>query len=123
MLLLEMTERIDEALLQGRFVCSESFDVAGAFDSVPHSQLMKAIGRRRVEGRPRRVVRNWFKERTIQFKMETTSGVITSSILQISRGIPQGGVPFSLLRLIFFDQVGRALSDLRRENGDDPREF
>ena len=37
-LLLEMTERIDVALISGKYVGITSFDIVGAFDHVPHGQ-------------------------------------------------------------------------------------
>ena len=84
-------------------MCIMSFDFAGAFDCVPHSQLMKALDAFQIDVHIRRVVHNWPKDTTFQVKMKTAEGVIFSSIPGISRGLPKGAALTPSLWWIYFD--------------------
>ena len=51
---MDLTHRV---LLEGCYVYVVSFDVAGAFDKVPHRMLTKALSKMGVDGRTRRLRR------------------------------------------------------------------
>ena len=86
----------------GRYCYVISFDVAGAFDNVPHAQLMGGLERMGVDGHTRRVIHTWLRDRTFQLRMRTPAGDFYSSIHKITKGLPQGGVlsplPWIVLR-------------------------
>ena len=49
-LLTTMFDYIHKSLKEGKVVCGLSVDIAGAFDSVPRSQLMRALETMKVRG-------------------------------------------------------------------------
>ena len=102
------TERIDyihNNLQSERLVYILSFDVAGAFDSVPRSQLMRALHAMTINWHTRRVIHNWLRGCTFQAKLRTEEAVYMSAVHGISRGLLLGGTLSPLPLLIYFNQV------------------
>ena len=116
-LLIEVMDRVHRALLGGQHVYLASFDIRGAFDTVPHSELMAALKRFGVDVRLRKVIHEWLRGRTFQVRMRSDAGVFYSSVHTISRGLPQGGVLSPFLWLIFFNPVIDRMRELRMERG------
>ena len=66
MQLVEIGDFVQRALVCGRRCYLVSSDVAGAFDNVPHAQLMSGLRRMGVHVHIRRLVHNWLRDRTFQ---------------------------------------------------------
>ena len=112
--LMDFTQR---ALCRGRLCYLVSYDVAGAFDNVSHTHLMRGLVEFGVDGENRRVIRNWLRLRTFQVRLRLPTGLWYSSIPPISKGLPQGRVLPPLLWLIFFNAVPRKV-ELARQVAD-----
>ena len=123
LLLTEAVDQVQEGLTKGNMVYITSFDIAGAFDCVPHRQLMRSLSNLNVNGHLRRVIHNWLRERTFQARMKTETGVHLPPIHTISRGFPQGGVISPLLWIIFFNPVLSKLRRMREEMGEDHNNY
>ena len=111
MVLTEIMDVVNHSLNRGRFVYLVSFDVASAFDRVPHHILMEAI--RDFGARPyiRRVVHKWWGGRTFQVQMRAYGETFLSGIRGVTCGLLQGGVLPPLLWLLYFDGVARAVAE------------
>ena len=64
LLLTVIGDFIHRSLNMSRYVYAVSFDVAAAFDKVPHRQLMAALENHGIDGHTRRIVHNWLRGRT-----------------------------------------------------------
>ena len=58
LLVTDMTDHINSSLKKGKHECIMSFDIAGAFDTAPHTGLMDALKKLQTDVRAGRVVRN-----------------------------------------------------------------
>ena len=96
-----------------------SFGNAGAFDCVPHGQLIQAQEEAKIDAHIRRVAHFWLGDRTFQVEMETAEGVTRFSEERVSRGLPRGGGLSPPLWLLFFDKAVRELQRKREEIGEE----
>ena len=97
MLLRELTDFAHQSVSQGHYVYLVPLDVEGAFDSVPHRKLMRALERVGVDPHMCRVLQNWLRGRAFQVCLRVHGGLRPSAIRRISRDLPQGGAPSPLL--------------------------
>ena len=61
--LTSILDHVHRALLSGSDAYAISFDIAGAFDNVPHYQLMLSMKKFGVDSYTQRIVRNWLRGR------------------------------------------------------------
>ena len=66
-----MMDYTHRALLEGRFVYLVSYDIASAFDRVPHAQLMRALEGCGIEPYTKRLIHNWLRGRSFEVKYNT----------------------------------------------------
>ena len=107
----------NRARKRGRFRNVGLLDIAGAFDSASHGQLLMGLERAGADVHTRRVVRIRLSEGSLQVKMISPAGVCLNGVYPISRGLPQGGVLSPVSWLMFFNRV---LEGLKRLGGREP---
>ena len=100
-----------------------SFDVASAFDRVPHHRLMGALREYGVCPYIRRVIHGWLGGRTFQVQMRAHGETYLSGIRGITCGLPQGGVLSPLLWLLYFDGVVREIARCSDQQGTGAGEY
>ena len=90
------------AVIHYFFLC----DVRGAFDNVSHWHLTRALVEFDIPIHIRRLIHNWLRARSMRVKMRTPKGVYYSKNFMATKGLPQGGVLFPILRLVFVNGAG-----------------
>ena len=88
----DFSDFVREMPLANRSVYIASIDVDGAFDTVPHVQLMRTIDEMGVDTYTRRYLATWLAHRRFSVRLATPQGRYYSSWRRLSRGSPQGGV-------------------------------
>ena len=94
-----------------------SYDIAAAFDSVSHHQLVKALPEFGIDQHTRRLIHNCLRNRTFQVKYRAASGDFKGDPASISAGLPQGGVLSPLLWITFFNEIHTSLQGMRAALG------
>ena len=117
MVLTEKQDFTHRTLHRARFVYIVSFDVAEAFDNIPHSALTKALEDFGIDWYIHRVVRNWPRERTLQVRLRVQERRHYSNVHKVSKGLPQGGVLSPLPWLTFFNAAAPGMERRRRQSG------
>ena len=105
------------SLLRKKYIYVISCDIAAAFDSVSHCQLMEAMRRFDIDPHTRRLTHNWLRGRKFQVKYRTATGEILGAPAEISAGLPQGGVLSPLLWNMFFNDIHAMLTEKREQAG------
>ena len=119
MCLTELMDFVHREICRGKWCYLASFDIAGAFDNVPHNRLVDSLREMGVDVHSRRVIHNWLRTRTFQVRLTVAEGNIYSHQYPISKGLPQGGVLSPLLWLTFFNSI---LNRVRQERAEYPLE-
>ena len=100
-----LTGFASEHLAANRFVYVASLDVEGAFDTVPHHELIDALMWAGVGRYIVRFLEAWLKGRRFRVRLDGPEGRCVSAPKGITRGLPQGGVISPLLWLLHFNRV------------------
>ena len=103
--LIEVIDRIYRASLRRKRRHLASFDLSGSFDNVQHIRFTATLTRCGADGGTGLAIHGWLRGGTCQVRVRSAAGVVYSSIYRISRGLPHGGAPSSLLWLIFLGPI------------------
>jgi len=116
-----LQETILHNIEQNSNVYVAQLDIKGAFDSVWHDALFYKLGMMGIKGKLLRILKSSYKDLKCRIKINGS----TSGLIDVKRGVRQGGVTSSFLWLIFINdllnelttsKLGACVDDLQCSN-------
>ena len=103
------TEDIYQAINNRMFTVATFIDLQKAFDTVDHVILLMKLEKLGIKGFPHQWLTSYFHNR---MQATLTNGV-TSDLLQVQCGVPQGSILGSLMFLVYINDMGRVFQNSR----------
>ena len=108
--LIEVTEKIKEALDSGQTSLGIYLDIKKAFDTVNHNIMLKKMYHYGIRG----TVYNWFKSYLSHRTQYVKVNGCNSHIDTIQTGVPQGSVLGPLLYIMYVNDIGNCANDIEQ---------
>ena len=105
--LIDITDKIREALDKGSYVLGIYLDLQKAFDTVDHDILCKKLEHYGVRG----IANLWFRSYLKDRKQFVSLSGQNSDHKSVSIGVPQGSILGPLLFLLYVNDISNAISD------------
>jgi hypothetical protein len=115
--LLETLDKITESLNDNYLVVMVLLDLAKAFDSVPHNELIEKLKAYGIDGNLIIWLTDFLKGR----KQRVVMGDVTTEWVEVLSGVPQGSVLGPLLFAIFINDIPDLLNNLCKLFADDSK--
>ena len=103
--LITITEHIRSALDKNSFACGVFLDFQKAFDTVNHGILLSKLGYYSVRG----IAHDLFKSYLTNREQHSVINGVSSSVLSITHGVPQGSFLGLLLFLIYINDLNHVV--------------
>ena len=103
--LMNITEKIRKALVDGNIGCGDSVDLKKAFDAVEHQILLTKLNHYGIRG----VLNDWFKSYLSNRSQYVSINGYESGFVAINCGVPQGSVLGLLLFLLYINDLNQAI--------------
>ena len=103
--LIQITEKIRQALDKNEYACGTFIDLQKAFDTVNHEILLKKLEHYGIHGIPN----NWFRSFLTERYQFTTVSNQSSTKSKISHGVPQGSILRPSLFLVYINDLNKAI--------------
>ena len=103
--LIEITEKIKQGCVSGKFFCGVFLDFRKAFDTVNHAILLKKPEHYGIRDKSNKWLRSFLEGR----KQHTTINKSRSSDKLISIGVPQGSILGLILFIVFINDFHKAV--------------
>lgn len=78
----------EQAMKEGRVLLAVSLDIVNAFNTIPWTEIMGALGRHQIPDYLKRILRSYLSDRWLQFR--NREGALCEE--RVVRGVPQGSV-------------------------------